>query len=117
MHRSSRFIFLLSSLVIFTDHVSFAAESASATAQAQAQPLEQRILIERELKGGETHAYTIRLEAGQFLQAAANQRGVDVVVRLFAPTTLRKEYDGLFFIDAATRAHPNFSVKDIATAQ
>jgi erythromycin esterase len=33
----------------------------------------------------ETHAYTIALEAGQFLDAAVNQRGVDVVVRVFAP--------------------------------
>lgn len=42
----------------------------------------------------ETHAYTIALEARQFLDAAVNQRGVDVVVRVFAPdATLVAEID------------------------
>jgi erythromycin esterase len=49
------------------------------------QSLEPATPIERQLKFGETHTYKIALDTGQFLDAAVNQRGVDVVVRLFAP--------------------------------
>jgi CHAT domain-containing protein/Tfp pilus assembly protein PilF len=41
--------------------------------------------IEREMKGGEEHAYEIRLEAGQFLNAVVEQRGIDVVVLVIGP--------------------------------
>ena len=41
--------------------------------------------IERELKGGEVHAYSISLKAGQFFNVTVDQRGIDVVVLLFAP--------------------------------
>lgn len=41
--------------------------------------------LERELKAGENHSYTIGLETGQFLDAAVNQRGIDIIVRVFAP--------------------------------
>lgn len=41
--------------------------------------------LERELKAGETHIYQIELKAGEFLNAAVNQRGIDVIVRIFAP--------------------------------
>src|SRR5258705_1099090 len=41
--------------------------------------------IERGLKGGETHSYKINLKGGQFLHAVVEQKGVDVVVVLFAP--------------------------------
>ena len=42
--------------------------------------------IERELKGGESHSYRVLVEAGQYLRAAVEQKGVDVVVRLYAPS-------------------------------
>lgn len=60
----------------------------SALAIAQPAPpvsLEKGKPIERELKAGENHSYTIALETGQFLDAAVNQLGIDVVVRVFAP--------------------------------
>ena len=41
--------------------------------------------IERELKGGEVHAYSIQLTTGQFAAIVVDQRGIDVVVLLFAP--------------------------------
>ncbi|MCI0389220.1 MAG: tetratricopeptide repeat protein [Acidobacteria bacterium] len=41
--------------------------------------------IERELAGGESHAYQITLGAGQFLLVAVEQKGIDVVVTLFGP--------------------------------
>jgi len=47
--------------------------------------LEQGKPIERELAGGEVHAYSIQLTAGQFLSVVVDQRGIDVVVSLFGP--------------------------------
>ena len=41
--------------------------------------------IERELKSGESHSYRISLKTGQFLHLTIEQRGIDVVVRLFGP--------------------------------
>jgi len=40
---------------------------------------------ERELKGGETHSFRIRIASGQFLYAEVDQRGIDVVVTLVGP--------------------------------
>jgi len=37
------------------------------------------------LKGGESHSYTIKLSAGQFLYALVEQEGIDVRVTLFRP--------------------------------
>ncbi len=39
--------------------------------------------IERELTGGGSHAYLLRLAAGQFCHVVVDQRGIDVVVVLF----------------------------------
>jgi CHAT domain-containing protein len=41
--------------------------------------------FERTLAGGQTHSYQITLEAGQYFHVVADQRGIDVVVRLFGP--------------------------------
>jgi CHAT domain-containing protein/Tfp pilus assembly protein PilF len=41
--------------------------------------------VERELAGGEAHTYLITLAAGQYLGAVVDQRGIDVVVRLYGP--------------------------------
>jgi CHAT domain-containing protein/tetratricopeptide (TPR) repeat protein len=41
--------------------------------------------VERELRGGESHAYQIALVLGQYLHVVVEQKGIDVVVRLFAP--------------------------------
>src|SRR6185295_1090873 len=59
--------------------------SSVTTAKTGPAVLEPGKPVERELKTGETHVYQIALGVGQFLDAAVNQRGVDVVVRLFAP--------------------------------
>ena len=94
MRDLSRFVTLLSAVLIFPGWSTVAQQSPRPTAQVEAQQLEQRKPIERTLEGKETHAYTIALEAGQFLDAAVNQRGVDVVVRVFAPdATLLAEID------------------------
>lgn len=60
-------------------------QTAPTPADSEALQLEAGKPFERELKTGETHVYKVTLEAGQFLDAAVNQRGVDVVVRVYAP--------------------------------
>src|SRR5439155_20768978 len=40
---------------------------------------------ERELAGGQTHTYQIKLTAGQFLRVVVEQKGIDVAVALVAP--------------------------------
>ncbi|HZT57799.1 MAG TPA: tetratricopeptide repeat protein, partial [Pyrinomonadaceae bacterium] len=51
--------------------------------------------VEREISGGQTHAYRITLASGQYASVVIRQLGVDVVVRLFAPDDkLVNEADG-----------------------
>ena len=47
--------------------------------------LEKGSPVERELAGGVVHSYRLTLAAGQLLRVVVDQRGVDVVVTLFAP--------------------------------
>jgi hypothetical protein len=67
-------------LVVFLSTISLAQNAADVSALEPGKP------IERELKGGEIHAYSISLTTGQFLHVIAEQRGVDVVVFLFDPS-------------------------------
>ena len=53
--------------------------------QAEIRELKQGQVIERELAGGEAHTYRIALVSGQYMKAVVEQRGVDVVLRLFGP--------------------------------
>lgn len=55
--------------------------------EAVAQQAPKAILADgrHELKGGESHSYTINLTAGQFLHALIEQQGIDVSVSLFKP--------------------------------
>jgi hypothetical protein len=41
--------------------------------------------IERELAGGESHSYRLRLAAGQFCRVVVDQHGIDAVVTLYGP--------------------------------
>lgn len=41
--------------------------------------------IERELEGAQAHSYRLMLAADQYFSAVVDQRGIDVVVTLFAP--------------------------------
>src|SRR4051794_14611353 len=43
------------------------------------------LVVERELKGGETHVYPVDLQAGQFLRVRVQEDGIDVAVRLLDP--------------------------------
>ena len=41
--------------------------------------------LERPLAGGETHSFNIKLSEGQFVEVLVDQRGIDVLLRLYSP--------------------------------
>lgn len=41
--------------------------------------------VERDLAGGQAHSYSVALASGQYIHVVVEQRGIDVVVRLFGP--------------------------------
>src|SRR6476661_2521422 len=57
----------------------------SALVAAQQPSLPLLSPVERELRGGQTDSYRVMLKAGEFLHAAVNQNGIDVVVAIFGP--------------------------------
>ncbi|HZM86878.1 MAG TPA: erythromycin esterase family protein [Blastocatellia bacterium] len=62
----------------------FAAQPQSGT-PSEVRALEPGKTLEGEMAAGEVHAYRIDLEAGQFLRAVVNQRGIDLVVSVIGP--------------------------------
>ncbi|MBO0723268.1 MAG: tetratricopeptide repeat protein, partial [Blastocatellia bacterium] len=54
-------------------------------ADGQLGHLEAGRAVERELSGGQSHFYEIGMASGQYLHLVVDQRGIDVVVVLFAP--------------------------------
>jgi CHAT domain-containing protein/tetratricopeptide (TPR) repeat protein len=50
-----------------------------------ASPLELKKPIERTIKSGEIHSYSVSINLGQVLDVVVEQRGVDVVVEVMAP--------------------------------
>jgi len=51
----------------------------------QSTTLQQGSPLERNLSAGQTHNFFVNLEKGQFLQLVVDQRGIDVIVRVFSP--------------------------------
>ncbi|HYU98897.1 MAG TPA: CHAT domain-containing protein [Pyrinomonadaceae bacterium] len=47
--------------------------------------LDSKTLLEREMKGSETHVYQLRLKSGQFIDIEVDQRGIDLAVDLINP--------------------------------
>ena len=41
--------------------------------------------VKRELTAGQVHAYQIKLEAGEYLRVVAEERGIELVMRMLAP--------------------------------
>jgi CHAT domain-containing protein/Tfp pilus assembly protein PilF len=60
-------------------------DSASAASQKEISVVAAGQSLERSLAGGETHALLVMLAGGQYLKVVATQRGIDVVLKLFAP--------------------------------
>src|SRR5262249_59844754 len=62
------------------------AQGQKRTASQQSPPaLEEGRPAERELAGGEIHAFQVALAAGQYLRVVVNQRGIDIGLKLFGP--------------------------------
>ena len=61
--------------------------ASNQTALVQTTPTELQLgqPIERELAGGAVHIYTVKLEANQYFNAVVEQKGIDVVVRVYNP--------------------------------
>ncbi|MDQ3012320.1 MAG: tetratricopeptide repeat protein, partial [Acidobacteriota bacterium] len=87
--RLSNRLQLLACLVAFA-FPAFALFSRAQTAAQSTQSGDQPLLttgvpITRELSGGQSHSYQLALAQGQYLEAVVEQRGIDVVVVVFAP--------------------------------
>jgi CHAT domain-containing protein len=74
---------LRSRLLIVLSFCFFGVAAAQPGSLKLAQP------IEREIAAGETHSFTLTLTAGQYAHVVVDQRGVDVVVSVFAPNGTR----------------------------
>jgi len=61
--------------------------SHSRTSRAQGVTAALRVgeTVERTIKRGESHAFSVNLKEDNFLQIVVDQRGIDVVVRVFSP--------------------------------
>jgi uncharacterized protein (TIGR02246 family) len=57
-----------------------------AQSQATMPQLQTGKPIERQMTGADTHSYFVDLRAGQLIDLVVEQRGIDVVLRMFAPT-------------------------------
>jgi CHAT domain-containing protein len=78
-------------LLVCVAHMTVAQQANAASAgvlrtshQTAVQKLEVGKPIAGELKGGESHSFEITLEAGHFVTAVVEQRGIDVVVQVIA---------------------------------
>ena len=61
------------------------ASALTIAAQGPSASLQTGIPVEKTLAARQTHSYTVRLEKDQFAQLTIEQRGIDVVVRVFGP--------------------------------
>jgi CHAT domain-containing protein/tetratricopeptide (TPR) repeat protein len=55
---------------------------AAAPRASSRTPLTAGFTTDREIRGGEVHAYPVNLRAGQFLRVSVQEKGIDLVVRL-----------------------------------
>jgi CHAT domain-containing protein/Tfp pilus assembly protein PilF len=72
---------LPATLVLLLSACAGAAPASPATPRA----LRDGLTLKREIRGGESHAYPVVLESGQFLRVVVDQNGADVIVRLLGP--------------------------------
>ena len=74
----------LSTLTVLFCFITFGS-AAEATAQRPKSTLQVGIPVERTIASGQTHQYGVTLQRDQYLQVVVDQRGIDVVVRVFSP--------------------------------
>src|SRR6266852_4559258 len=65
--------------------LSFPFNADQLSAQSAATSIQPGTPIERALSAGQTHSFSVSLEQDQLLQLVVDQRGIDVVVRVFSP--------------------------------
>ncbi len=87
------------------------AEVPSGSSSQEPFELQSGVPIERELAGGESHRYRLRLDAGQYVHVVVEQRGIDVVVVVLAP-----EGTKLVEMDSPTGTQGSESVSWVAAA-
>src|SRR6185503_7836294 len=62
--------------------------------QTQPEPLQARKDVEKSMRAGQTHSYSLNLEKDQYVQLAIEQNGIDVMLRVFLPSgNLLREFD------------------------
>jgi hypothetical protein len=74
----------LSTLAVLFCFITFGS-TAEVTAQRPKSTLQVGIPLERTIASGQTHQYGITLQRDQYVQVVVDQRGIDVVVRVFSP--------------------------------
>lgn len=78
-------LLVLMALVPWPGPRAAASAQAVGASPAQATRLEAGRKLEREIRGGEAHAYSVVLHRGAFLRAVATSQGVDVSMKLYGP--------------------------------
>lgn len=87
----SRWQIALLLLMLFPMSLTEAATGNTQSTQTSNQPiLEVGTPLQKRIGGGESHSYTLALNIGQFVQLQIDQRGVDVIVRLFDSEGVQK---------------------------
>ncbi len=89
MRKSRRIFLLLSFCFLFNAEPGSAQISVQTGPQTGGTPLQPGTPIERTLAAGQVHTYSVSLEQDQLLQLVVDQRGIDVVVRVFSPVGRR----------------------------
>ena len=72
-------------LILWCATLAGASITVDAAQSTAATPLSPGAPVERELSGGQSHAYEMILDAGQFLRLTVEQKGVDIVLKLIGP--------------------------------
>ena len=73
----------------FLNSTSALPATAEKVGKSEVVELKQGYPVERELAGGQAHTYRVTLISGQLMKAVVEQRGIDVVVKVFGPDGLR----------------------------
>ena len=62
-----------------------AAVFLGAKAEPPGTPLHDGLTLEREIRSGETHAYLVDLQAGQYLRVVLQEHGINLIAKLLRP--------------------------------
>lgn len=77
--RQTRIVFLLSIVTMLLPGQQLFAQLPVIT-------LQPGVPVEKTIGPGQTHAFAVNLEDDQYVQLVVDQRGIDIVVRVFSPT-------------------------------